>query len=56
MDSTLTDALELHQAGRYADAARCYHGLLSLEPDMPTPCTFSASCITSAAIPTGPSS
>ena len=26
-------ALELHQAGRYADAARCYHGLLSREPD-----------------------
>jgi tetratricopeptide (TPR) repeat protein len=26
-------ALELHQAGRYADAARIYHGLLAREPE-----------------------
>ena len=33
MNTHLTTALEFHQAGRYADAARCYHGLLSREPE-----------------------
>jgi tetratricopeptide (TPR) repeat protein len=33
MDTSLDTAFQLHQAGRYADAARCYHGLLTLEPD-----------------------
>ncbi len=33
MDATLTEALELHRAGRYADAARRYHDLLSREPE-----------------------
>jgi tetratricopeptide (TPR) repeat protein len=33
MDATLTIALELHRAGRYADAARRYHGLLAREPE-----------------------
>ena len=33
MDATLTSALELHRAGRYADAARRYHGLLAHEPE-----------------------
>ena len=33
MNHVLATALELHQAGRYADAARRYHGLLEREPD-----------------------
>jgi tetratricopeptide (TPR) repeat protein len=33
MNMHLTTALELHQAGRFADAARRYDRLLSLEPD-----------------------
>ena len=33
MDATLSEALELHRAGRYADAARRYHDLLSREPE-----------------------
>ena len=33
MNSALAIARELHQAGRYADAARCYHGLLTREPE-----------------------
>lgn len=32
MDATLRDALQLHRAGRYADAARRYHGLLERQP------------------------
>jgi tetratricopeptide (TPR) repeat protein len=33
MNATLRAALELHQAARYADAARRYHGLLLHEPE-----------------------
>jgi tetratricopeptide (TPR) repeat protein len=33
MDATLRNALDLHRAGRYADAARRYHGLLAREPE-----------------------
>jgi tetratricopeptide (TPR) repeat protein len=33
MDATLSDALKLHLAGRYADAARRYHNLLIHEPE-----------------------
>lgn len=33
MDSQLLSAWQLHQAGRYADAARCYHELLARQPD-----------------------
>jgi tetratricopeptide (TPR) repeat protein len=32
MNFDLTIALDFHLAGRYADAARCYHGLLAREP------------------------
>ena len=32
-NANLTTALEFHQAGRYADAARCYHDLLAHEPE-----------------------
>jgi tetratricopeptide (TPR) repeat protein len=32
VNAFLTSALQFHQAGRYADAARCYHGLLTREP------------------------
>ncbi len=32
-NTVLTTAFELHQAGRYADAARRYHSLLSHEPE-----------------------
>ena len=56
MDSELTLAFGLHQAGRFADAARRYHALLAREPDHADACTSSASCTTSAATPTGPSS
>src|ERR1700733_11939510 len=33
MNAELTTALQLHQAGRYADAARCYQELLTREPE-----------------------
>jgi tetratricopeptide (TPR) repeat protein len=33
MDSDLSLALEFHEQGRHADAARLYHGLLVREPD-----------------------
>jgi tetratricopeptide (TPR) repeat protein len=33
MNADLTTALHLHQAGRYADAARRYHELLTREPE-----------------------
>ena len=33
MDPELTLAFGLHRAGRFADAARCYHALLAREPD-----------------------
>jgi tetratricopeptide (TPR) repeat protein len=33
MTTAMNNALELHQAGRYADAARRYHGLLEREPN-----------------------
>jgi len=32
-NANLTTALQLHQAGRFADAARCYHDLLTREPE-----------------------
>ena len=32
-NANLITALEFHQAGRYADAARCYHNLLAREPE-----------------------
>jgi tetratricopeptide (TPR) repeat protein len=33
MDTILATAFQFHQAGRFADAARCYHGLLTREPE-----------------------
>jgi tetratricopeptide (TPR) repeat protein len=33
MNPKLSTALELHRAGRYADAARCYHAQLARDPD-----------------------
>jgi tetratricopeptide (TPR) repeat protein len=33
MNADLTTALQLHQARRYADAARCYHEILTREPE-----------------------
>jgi tetratricopeptide (TPR) repeat protein len=33
MNADLSNALRWHQAGRYADAARCYHELLTREPE-----------------------
>jgi tetratricopeptide (TPR) repeat protein len=32
-NANLPTALQLHQAGRFADAARCYHDLLTREPE-----------------------
>ncbi len=33
MNADLTTALQFHQARRYADAARCYHEILTREPE-----------------------
>ena len=33
VDSDFNAARELHRAGRFADAARCYHALLTRQPD-----------------------
>ena len=56
MNADLITGWQLHQAGRFADAARRYHTLLARNPTTRTPCTYSGCCTTRMAILPGPSS
>ena len=56
VDEALNIAIQLHQTGRLREAEGFYKKLLAQLPDHPARCIFLASCATSRAPATRPSS